>query len=92
MRPAEEDLKPDIKAGTYHVLVLAVYWQHEITNIHGYSTQLLFDFTKDWATKDATAGAKFSKPSRYWERRNITSTEITFTDKGKAQSKYEKIN
>ena len=91
VRPAEEDFKSDIKAGTYHVLVLAVYWQHEIANIQGYPTQLLFDFTKDWGTKTDKSSERFRRSSNYWWRRNITSTEITFTDKGKAQSKYEKI-
>ncbi len=91
-KPADVKLKAPVEAGTYHVLVLAIYWQHEIVKIQGYPTQMLFDYTKDFAQSNYGNKTDFQKPSRYWYRRPITSSQITFTDKGKAQSKYAIIN
>ena len=89
--PEGIDMRPDIKAATYHVVMLAIYWQHEVVNIMGYPTRLLFDFTKDFINSTYRNNPVFATPNYYWYRRSITSKEITFTDKGSPQSKYDLI-
>ena len=86
-------LRDELGKGTYHVIMLAIYWQHEVTSLmQMYPTRMLFDYTRDWSTHPTTFHKdEFKKPYLYWPRRCITSKEITFTDKGKAQSKYESI-
>ena len=87
-------LRAELGKGTYHVVMLAIYWQHEVTNLMNmYPTRMLFDFTRDWITQPTSLYKdEFKKSYLYWPRRCITSKEITFTDKGKAQSKYEMVN
>lgn len=85
-------VRQTLSSGTYHVVLLAIYWQHDVHLIQEYPTRMLFDFTRDYALKpNGRYKEEYAKSALYWFRRNITSREITFTDKGKAQSKYESI-
>jgi len=87
--PAGVSLKADVRKGDYHVVLLAIYWQHDVVNIQSYPTRMLIDFTKDYINH--SNNTSFLNPNRYWYRREITSREITFTDKGKEQTKYELV-
>ena len=91
-------LRGELSKGTYHVVMLALYWQHDIFLYQEvYPTRMLFDFTRDYSLKPGTIyqienKGEYKKAYLYWPRRCVTSKEITFTDKGKAQSKYESVN
>jgi hypothetical protein len=82
--------KPDVKADTYHVIMVAMYWQHEMVYMHNLNTCIIWDLTKDFRNHPLN-NKPFYHEARYWYRQNITSTELTFTDGGKQRSKTENI-
>lgn len=69
------------------VCTAAFYWTHKTISIMDQTIYPLLDFTKDWKNKpDYKVDDKDS-----WCSRNITSRELTFTDKGNALSGSEPI-
>ncbi len=85
-----ESTKGTFKAGTYHVLMVAMYWQHEIVFSLKVNNRILWNFTKDWG-EHPRGGEMFKADMRYWYRRAITSSEMTFTDKGTMNSKLVSV-
>ena len=77
----------DLKAGTYHVLLLAFYWQHNKVRIGLSYWRLLMNFTHD---RKVNAGV-WATPDYTWYRRCITSREYVVTDDGKKNSKLESV-
>ena len=81
-----------VKATKYNIYLLAMYWTHDLYEIANDPTVLLWNFTKNWANHP-----KEEYRNVYIQNIDdltnacITSSSITFTDKGKKQSKYESI-
>ncbi len=87
--------KDPVSSGTYYVILLAIYWQHEKVLMMNYYNRILFDFTKDMSESPLLSEAqkaKFWSSNYYWYRGTITSSELTFTDKGKKQSNYTSVS
>ena len=77
-----------ISAGTYHVLLLAFYWQHEKVKASTTSYwRILLNFTFDAKVK----GGYNATPDYTWDRRNITSREYIFTDNGRINRQLESV-
>ena len=78
----------DISAGKYHILLVAVYWRHEmvVASLRA-KWRILMNATVDRAWK----GGKFALDESLWDRRSITSREYVVTDKGKKDSKLESV-
>ena len=68
-----------------HVCTAAFYWTHKTFLIMEQTVYPLLNFTKDWKDKP-----NFQNQD-VWTSRNITSRELTFTDKGNALSGSEPI-
>ena len=90
--PTPIAIKSDISAGTYHVLLLATYWKHEVVKLSSTKNanlrlRLLMNYAFDWSVKSET----FQNYDFLWNRCNITSREYVFTDDGKKQSKLESV-
>jgi hypothetical protein len=79
---------PDISAGKYHILLVAVYWRHEMV-VASYRAKwrILMNATVDFAWK----GGKFALDESFWDRRSITSREYVVTDNGKKNSRLESV-
>ena len=69
------------------ICTAAIYWTHKTFPIMEVPTYPLVNFTTDWINNDF--GVTFDADS--WIRRNITSRELTFADKGNALSGSEPI-
>ncbi|MBR1395879.1 MAG: hypothetical protein IJ559_09520, partial [Prevotella sp.] len=79
---------PDISAGKYHILLVAVYWRHEmvVASLRA-KWRILMNATVDFAWK----GGKFVFDESLWDRRSITSREYVVTDNGKKNSRLESV-
>ena len=88
-QPAEHtgSNKYPLNAGTYRVLLLAFYWQHNKVFIDRYYWRLLMNFTYDRKVK----GGDWDTAEYHWYRRCITSREYVVTDNGKKDSKLESV-
>ena len=82
----------------FYVFLVATYWQHELARgLFNRQYKFLFDFTYIWKNSDFEAGAAagsyvdLDNPDDYWDRANITSTEISFTDNGKRNTDYKDV-
>ena len=84
----------NVKSGSYSVCYLAMHWTHDYYIGPGDANcYMLLDFTKDWIDHPrAFVREKVAKNPNSWLRRCITSSEITFTDKGTKLSKYENFS
>ena len=71
--------REDIGTGTYHVVLLAVYWQHVEVLFNRSYYRLLMNFPFDWTNSDK----EWAKdPDRLWDRHCITSREYVISDNG----------
>ena len=77
-----------IGTGTYHVVLLAVYWQHVQVMFNNAYYRLLMNFPFDW-TKSGREWAK--DPDRLWDCHSITSREYVVNDIGVRNSKLENV-
>ena len=74
-----------------HILKVATHWQHKYFTLDNASNQwAMFDFTKDWGSRIVESNP-YSKEEEYWTRRNITSSQLVYTDKGKAMKNVEEV-
>ena len=93
-----DNFKKKINPQKYTAFLVAVYWKHEPSRGQmGRTCKLLFDFTHIWKNSDfpedsrAMSYANYDDPDDYWDRANITSTEIKFTDQGKRNTDYKDV-
>ena len=89
----EGDKLGDVASQPFHIVKLGMYWLHVPTpEENGRIAYMLIDFTQNWLThpieRIRTEMAKFPDS---WCVSNITSREITFTDDGKKQTKYQTV-
>ena len=87
--------------GRYYICNIAAHWRHEPfaynANVDGNQEnptwmKVLMNFTKNQVDSPRPMNKReASKLPTSWTNRNITSTELTFTDKGKANSSYEPV-
>ncbi len=85
----------------YWICLSAVHWRHEALKIGQYvegevdmreSANGLLNFTKNYVDHPkASIRNNARKVPASWVNHNITSQEITFTDKGTANSKYQTV-
>ena len=83
-----------VKPAVFHVLLVATYWQHKaVDTIYG-EEKILFNFTKDASqhpeSKMRKQYTEFGMEA-FWDRMEITSSEISFTDKGVAKKGYTTV-
>ena len=77
----------------YHIVKVAHYWYHQFVSTKSVGDiGFVLDYTKDWRNHpEAEARNDLNLIPSSWINRCITSREITFTDEGKRQTKYQSI-
>jgi hypothetical protein len=89
---ANDNGTKNIKKDTYHALLVAVYWQHESIFTNQAYFKMLLHFGKDWKKHpNAQISSYFAPTYHYWDRREITSSQVTFTDNGTKIKGYDEI-
>jgi hypothetical protein len=79
----------DVKS--YHIIKVATHWQHKYFTMEDKPNQwAIFDFTADWSDNPDYKNY-FQEDKQTWTRRNITSSEIVYTDNGEAMKRAEEI-
>ena len=79
---------------TFHVLLVATHWRHITVRNLDEPTKIIFDFTKDWRQqpdKKLLTREGYNDIQCIWNRMEITSSEFSFTDKGKRNTDYTDI-
>jgi hypothetical protein len=76
----------------YRALLVATYWQHEEIVELDTPHKMLLHYGKDWRQHpDEKVRMQVSSNNHYWEWREITSSQVTFTDKGNKTKDYDEI-
>ena len=83
-----------VQAGIYYVYLVACHWKHVLSYAGSGDYNFLFDFTLDSKfspEKEAIEKFGLDKSECWWDRREITSSEFSFTDEGKRNTDYNDI-
>ena len=88
-----DDYHNHIKADTYYVCVIGMHWTHDTFKDGNTQVTMLLNFctSNEYHPKKRTKDY-YNKYPTDWSHRNITSRSLTFTDKGKKNSKYEDVS
>jgi len=82
----------DFKKGVFNICLMAMHWKHEGFIRMGDEDHYLFDFTKDYKNHPRKyIREDAEKIPGDWTSRCVTSRELTFTDNGNKQNKYESV-
>ena len=83
-----------VSPNVYRVFLLATYWQHDFVDIMRIEKKILFNYTKDLRNHPDSYyrnNMQADDPQCLWKCFAITSSEISFTDRGVEKKGYTTI-